>query len=592
MEQLSKEWFELADRRKRLFARAVWIPVYGLLHPIREGEYPQIGHVEETLIVGSAVVEGEKRGKAEELDWHYWSQDNTTSYLSDEGEYQQADSFYDTAEGPLGFRLVLSQNYNSLHPRQVTIHQDFVHAYGLLEEGDFFVRPSEGYEQVVRLTKGEEGEVTFVEIRAEYLKDYLAARQSALRLYYFRQRQAIMPEDPAFDWPEDHSLVSEQHYRCEVRCDEIDSSGDFPGASWAMFKAWRTDVDPDEDVPDFSQDVEENTASESEEGVRGGKGLRYRVTGELWRGEWIEPSDNSCRIGHSEPDEVIMVTLDGGGAKVDLSTLKYEEVGKYLWFRPEVIPALLAQRGAKLTWYTGDTGGVSADPDWLLHFGVNQLGLVNAYAYDVARRPLWQRRIWAAHNTRPDGGVSHELMKAQMECNPASTKAPEEMPTHALDWLNHVFVKKFDAVLIRDHHEVESLLDGMHRFRATDETGLRALAKDLVKITIERINKKSILKALGEDKSDRGTLKLLEQLLATHTDETYSRARMAPLFGLYDLRGADAHLSGADTEECYAKLRIDRDQPYVLQAATMIANIANTFGVIGNDLKECAPDPA
>jgi len=61
-----------------LYSRVVWVPVYGTILPLERGRYPEVGHVEETLAVGSAVIFNDKREKAEELDWHYWSLDNTT----------------------------------------------------------------------------------------------------------------------------------------------------------------------------------------------------------------------------------------------------------------------------------------------------------------------------------------------------------------------------------------------------------------------------------------------------------------------------------------------------------------------------------
>ncbi|WP_125182830.1 hypothetical protein [Minwuia thermotolerans] len=511
--------------------------------------------------------------------------------MSDGGQYFEAESFYDDPDERLGFRLVLTQHLNSAHQRQVFINQDFVMAYGLLEEGDYWLRPNEGYEQVVRLTRKDDGAVALVEIRAEYLKDYLAARNAALRLYYYRQRRAILQEDPKFDWPEDCSLVSEANDRLEARCNEIDASGDFPGTTWALFKAWRTDVDPEEEVPDFSGNDDEATETESTQGVRGDDGGRFLLTGEMWRGEWIEPAAEPCRIGYEEPDETLTVQVDGGGGRVDLRTLNYEEIGKYLWFKPEVINDLLSRRGAMMQWYTRNTGGVSPSPDSALHFGVNKLGLINAYAYDVARRPLWERRIWVAHNCRPDGGVSAELMQAQMACQPASTRSPEFLIHNALSWLDNVFRAKFGATLLRDHHEIEELEGRVHRFRATDENGLRSLAKDVVKATIERINKKSLVSALEEGKSDQGTLKLLQALLAKYTEETYAYERMTPLFGVYDLRGADAHLSSSDIEECYARLRVDRSAPLVQQAAQLIESVAEAIGVTGGDLNRHAPDP-
>lgn len=589
MNELSQEWFELRDHRRRFFSRAVWIPIFGVVLPVARGRFPEIGYVEETLAVGSAVISNDNREKAEELGWSDWSQNNTIPDVNDNGRYIEADSFYDRPEGRLGFKLVLSQYINAAHPRQVCIHQDFIMAYGLIEEGDYWLRPNEGYEKVIRLSRGDEGQVKLVEVRAEYLKDYLAARNSALRLYYYRQRRAVLEFDPKFDWPEDRFLVSDVNDQLEVRCIEIDASGDVPGATWAMFKAWRTDVDPDEEVPDFSDNDDEATATESTEGVRGDVGDRFLVSGEMWRGEWIEPAAESCRIGFDEPKETLMVQVDGG-VRVDLETLNREEVGKYLWFRPGIVNELLSCRGGTMSWYSRDTGGISPSPEGQLHFGVNKLGLVNAYAYDVARRPLWERRIWTSFNCRPDGGVSEELMKAQMECVPAESKSPEILIHSAISWLDHVFQKKFDSALLRDHHEIAALEGRIHRFRAIDENGMRSLAKDIVKATIERISKKSLVNALGDTRRDQGTLKLLQELLAKYTDEGYAYDRMSPLFGIYDLRAADAHLSSSDVEQCYVKVGVDRSAPLIQQAAQLIENVAKAFGVTGAELRGRVPD--
>lgn len=589
MERLSKEWFELADYRKRLYSRAVWIPVYGTFHPIKVDKYPNIGFVEETLAVGSAVIFKDRRAKAEELEWSYWNQSDTIPYIDRQGKYHDSTLFYDDEEVCLGFRIILSQHLNSLHPRHVSLHQDFVHAYALLNEGNKWLRPNEAYEEVVRMTKNAEGETTFVEIRAEYLRDYLAARKAALRLYCYRQRQAIFKDNPNYDWPEDFALTSGQNDRCEVRCYEINASGRIPGSRWASMKVWRTDVDFEEDVPDFSQGDDGNIATESKTGVQTGKGRRFRVMGELWKGEWIDPVEASCRIGHSEPKESLFVSADGSGSKVDLESLNFEDVGKYLWFKPSVVPDLLEHRGSSLKWCTRDTGGVSATPDRLLHFGVNSLGFVNAYAYDVARQPLWERRIWVANNCRPDGGVSSELQQAQMECHPAESKPPELMLLRALQWINMNFEDTFSLALLRDHREVGGLSNRIHRFRATSEIGLRALAKDVVKISIERISKKSLVIALGEKKSDLGTLKLLERILGQYTNKSYASQIMSPLFGVYDLRSSDAHLNHTNVEDCYTRIGIDRKKPHVVQGALLLEQVGNTFGVIGWVIKERIP---
>lgn len=590
MAKLDKDWFELKDVRRRKFSKAVWVPIFGSITFETESVFPEIGHVEDFMTLGAAAIYEDFRDEAEKLDWHDWSEDQTAPYIDQQGNYRRAGEFPYGHSDVFGFRLVYGQYINSLHPRQTILNPDLVLAFGLLKEGNVWLRPASGYEEVVRERRDDSGKVTLIEIRTEYLRDFLAATKAALRLYFFRSRRAVLPASPQFDWPEDGVITDEPHDRCEVLCREITAQGSRPGETWAFYKAYRTDVDADEDVPDFSDRGDEGTASESTKGARGDKGDRFHVSGEMWRGEWIEPSAASMRMGYSEPDEDLFVIQDAGGEKVNLKTLNYEEVGKYLWFKPELINALLSNRGAQLEWYTGMTGGVSASPDGLLHFGVNRIGLINAYAYDVARLPLWERRIWVAHNCRPDGGVGAELLSAQMECVPADTKAPEALLPHAMKWLDGVFEQKFGHRLLRDHFEVDDLYERVHRFRATDEASLRSLAKDLTKLTIERIQKSSLKMVLPNADGSLGSLKLLQQLLAQYTDEEYAFKRMTPLYGIYDLRGSDAHLSASDIEESYKKLDLRRDEPMILQAASMIDCVTCTIGIIGGELNTHAPD--
>lgn len=585
MEKFSKEWFELQDVRRRLFSKTAWVPVFGCDTIIKENKCPEIGYKNEILAIGAAVISQEHREKADKLDWHDWSHDTSSSHLGEDGIYYESDAFKVWPEEEIGFRLVLTQYINSNHPRLVTIHQDFIYAYGLIEDGNKWLRPHSGYEEVIRVKRDERNVITFVEIRMEYLRDYLAARNSALRLYYYREREMVMGGDPSFNWPDNGKITGEEHDKLEVRCYEIDETGDRPGSSWAVFTARRTDVDPEEDIPDFRSNDDENIISESRTGVREGHEARYRVSGALWRGEWIEPAEKSERLGNSEPEEDFTVSVNASGTKVGLESLRHEE-GRYLWFDASLATALLSRRGSHINWYTSETGTLSGSPDDGVHFGVNKLGHINALAYDVARLSVWERRIWASKNILPDGGVSGELMKAQMECNPAGTKSAEYLLKYSVEWLQECCEGKYGENIVDDHFEIKSIEKNLHRFRALDEEGLRRLGKDVTKLTIERLNKKTLQKILGLRNSKFGTLKLLEALLAKVTDEAFAKNHMAPLFGVYDLRGSDAHLASSDIEEAYTRIGIDRSEPFVIQGEMLIKSVADTIGVIGTQIKK------
>lgn len=140
----------------------------------------------------------------------------------------------------------------------------------------------------------------------------------------------------------------------------------------------------------------------------------YRAEGELWREEWIEPADRSVKVRGDRASEEYFYSVGAAGERLPASALNNEDVGRYLWFRPSVIEALLEHRGSALQWYTRQTGQVRCSPDYRTHFGINRQGFVNVYAYDVAKLPQWQQRIWSGHNATPEGPVSSELLDSQM----------------------------------------------------------------------------------------------------------------------------------------------------------------------------------
>jgi hypothetical protein len=58
---------------------------------------------------------------------------------------------------------------------------------------------------------------------------------------------------------------------------------------------------------------------------------------------------------------------------------------------------------------------------------MNKLGIVNAFAKDIALLPEWQQKIWSGDNISSEGGVSEELLDSQMRAMLANTQAPERI---------------------------------------------------------------------------------------------------------------------------------------------------------------------
>jgi hypothetical protein len=230
---------------------------------------------------------------------------------------------------------------------------------------------------------------------------------------------------------------------------------------------------------------------------------------------------------------------------------------------------------------------VKSSPGSYVHFGVNALGRVNVYAKDIGYLWEWEQQIWAGSNVGPEGCVSEELLAAQAEGRPADTQAPERFLPRAFDLLNETTTAKFGFRLFREHADFGTLLADTHRFRATDQPGLLALAKDLARLTADSIDKTAIQKIVPPPKGEKwGPLKSLEKLMAAKIGPGKAHDLFTPLFGIYELRLADAHLAGSDIDEAFSMARVDREQPFVFQGYRLLHSCVSALYSVLEVLKE------
>ena len=73
--------------------------------------------------------------------------------------------------------LSSSKCLTMVNPHIWHLNQDLILSLGLKREGNSWICPMYGYTQVARLKVTENNKPTLLEIKAEYLKDYLCARE-------------------------------------------------------------------------------------------------------------------------------------------------------------------------------------------------------------------------------------------------------------------------------------------------------------------------------------------------------------------------------------------------------------------------------
>jgi hypothetical protein len=577
---LTQDWFEMADIRRRRLNTSVWIPLRAVQELEKSGSYGYLGYRKEFFGIGTVAIPVDEKTTVSKFGWTDIGISHNHSGFCDNGRYVTADVFEDYHGKYLGTHLVLDQHFNSAESSEWHLNQDFVTALGLKREKDIWVRPNEGYIDVARLHRGMNSKPVLLEVRAEHLKDYLCARNMCLYATFYHSRDVVTGDTSFIVWENRSSRDETETDRWEGRVIDIHEGGHPYGEKIAVFHASRTDIEESDDIPDISgMPTNDNIKSSSwEKGFEGRK--LFMVMGELWRNEWVEPAKISPRIRRDPLPPSVFFIVDEQGNKQTRETLA--DSGRWLWFNPNVIMALVHRRGGSLAWYTQDTGSVACSPDCGVHFGINRLSLVNVYAKDVALLPEWQQRIWAGHNVGPEGGVSEELLASQVRAQPARTQAPEEFLGKGLKLLNVLSQKQLGVSIVKDHEFVRELLPSIHRFRAVDNPGLYSLAKDIARVTADSLDTAAMQTIVSPPKGITwGSLKTLENLLSSKIGAEAARSVMSALFGVYELRHADAHLPSSELEEAMALLKVDRGLPTVFQGYQILhACVSSLFEVV------------
>lgn len=536
---LNQTYFELQDIRA--LQGQAWIP---LRCDIDESFQPGAGFSDTRRYTGIATVAvyPGREAAADRMGWDDLDLNPHRSYV-DREDYRSADLFRDSrSDDPIGLNLVIDQALEGAAEDVWHLHPDLVVALGLVREDDVWFRPKEGWVEVVRLVRDGDKPIA-VNIRAEHLADYLVARRMKLYASSYHERVVIADQKPTFSWPEDEYAVSGGR---DERLAQIGPASAFDG----------------------------------------GKG--FRIQGALWRTEWFDPGTASPRVrGDKEANAITFAT----GPKGDRVTPEQaRETIEWLFFEPALVGALLRYRGGRVGWFSQETGALGA-AESRLHFGVNAKGLITIFAKDIGNLQTWEQRIWAMHSVASDGGVSHELFQAQMMCEPAATKAPEPALGPALARLEEVFRTEFGEDLLRPNAQSDELLSRCHRFRAAEPDGLLALAKDLTRLFVERVDVPAVHRAAAKRgaamKKDWKALKSLEGLATARLGEPDARTLLAPMFGVYDLRLADAHLSSGPLEGL-DRVDVDLTTPGPMQGRALLARVVAALDGLADALPPTA----
>lgn len=581
---MNQDWILQKKETRRAFSNATWVPLRASIND-EQGAVRNIGYVSEFFGCGSVAFPPEHREVAERLSWSdIGIVCNVQPYAYEDGYYSAIEQYEYNDKEPIGIHLVLE------HPQPViggslwVLNPDLVVALRLIKEGSNWIRPEENFVVVAREVLDKKGEQRLIEIKREFLIDYLAARNLSLRLSYYRQR---VENIASLENSEYANLADHQQQRDGGRFELlIRSLDDVFGGSWAMVRAWRTDVDEGDDAPVMGPESDDNTDYESSQGYHSGfDGLR--IEGEFWRDEWIEHQGQSRRVRGDTDTNLPQFIVETDGTRMASADLNDEDIGRWLWFRSSIADELLSLRGFSLEWYTAETGGIRSTSGNRIHFGINTSDLITVSACDIARLTAWEQHIWAAHNVVPDGKVSNELLAAQVKAQPASTHAVEDLLFKVMEMLEVGFRQEFKVSLFSHCLEYPAATQHISRFASKDQASLLRLAKELVRFFSDRLDVRELRKlSTHSNKEKLGSNKLLQDVLAQKVGADKARKVFGPIVGAYDMRVGDAHPTSSKIGDALKLAGIDDSESFLRQGEQLISNFGQSIWWIGKLLFE------
>jgi hypothetical protein len=576
---MNQDWILQKKETRRTFSSATWVPLRASCND-EQGKAKDIGYVSEFFGCGSVAFLPEHKEAAGQLGWSDIGIGRSVQpYAYEDGYYSSIEQYQYNDKEPIGVQLVFEHPQPVVGGRLWILNPDLVVALHLIKDGSNWVRPEENFVVVAREILDEKGHHRLIEIKREFLIDYMAARNLSLRLSYYRQR---VENVAALEGSAYANLANRQEQRDGGRLELlIRSLEDVYGGSWASFRVWRTDVDEDEDAPVMGPESDNNTEFQSSQGHRSSyEGVR--VVGEFWRDEWIEHQGQSVRVRGDADKTLPQFIVETDGTRMASADLDDEDIGRWLWFRSSVVSELLNHRGFSLEWYTAETGGIRSTSGYVTHFGINSSDLITVYAYDVARLAAWEQHIWAAHNVVPDGKVSNELLAAQVRAQPASTHAVEELLFKSMRMLEVGFRQGFNITLFTHDIDDAAVMQHVSRFASKDQASLLRLAKELVRVFSDRLDVRALRKlSTHAEKEKLASNKLLQDVLAQKVGADRARLVFGAIAGAYDMRVGDAHPTSSKIGDALKLAGVDESSSFLKQGEQLISNFGQSIWWLG-----------
>ena len=417
--------------------------------------------------------------------------------------------------------FMIYRTFHDLFPDTFVPVQNFILYHKLIydDKSKSYIKPI-SVEPVIKYVNPE-----YVQVRTEYLKDYLAARNMILVRFHAHERQVNRSIK---------DIIRKERGSIKIKSDS---------------HLYNIDVYPNIFAP------EQKTYSK------------------LFGKDIIKPYDEPKHpdylylTGKRKEYASFIYNIDDDGNPIEASCDVEEEPDKFLrpiHFKKDV----LQKYYSNLRIYQVSDGALSHLDLWYIPYGQNECDLIVVWLGDLAKLPYEEQLHWRQHNTVPKGGIGRAFYKRQIMAEFAESDDPAHRIIHLREQINEKFQEIHGFPLFRQLSKDDSyVLDALHSLIANEQKEFDEQILYLAKGFIDSLEKKSLaLKTAWKPKTNSAdtVLNYFEHFLSENTDlKADDISGIVKLFRIIqNLRSLSAvHTKSAKYEKYIQKIQLDKLEP-------------------------------
>lgn len=403
-----------------------------------------------------------------------------------------------------------------------------------------------------------------VQVRLRYLKEYLAARDMCLLIFFEYNRYSTLT-------PLELGVGDEGRWEEQ-----------YAGFRFSQFLL----------EPWFSIDAHKSANSIAR--LRGKKVVRPGLIAADHKPWDRKKTYENFIIGTDENGEELLFTSND------------EQLGNYFGKNPEAPHYLtpvffrkqvLAKYYADARRYRVSDSNLSCVNSWSLRIDNNHSSYVTVFLGDLGHLPQKEQLYWKSFNVVPDGSISATYFGRSILGQWLEPEAPDLLFKSRYERFGQKWFAKFDWYFFKPLKAADAhYFDTLHLPDDGNQAEFDSQVMALAKVLIERINEKEIRKHIKVEDREAGISKLEKYL----TVQGYLDAgdRLLLLRNLQDLRSGPAHVKGERYERALTYFQVE-DLGYtqafgaiLTSAIELLEALSTHFGIDDdgtddlNDLKE------